>query len=415
MQEPRLTRSLVFAIAALFLCIGISVNAETLRPKHAIAMLESGEEPLRVVAFGDSITGVYYHTGGRRAWCAMLGEALRKAYPEADIQMFNAGISGNTSGQGLARIDHDVIARKPHLVVVMFGMNDATRHDIKPFRKNCVEIVKRCRAAGAEVVLCTPNNVYPNKSRPQKRLAKYAQTTRDIAAEMSVPLVDFYQAYKNLQRRSRTNWALLMSEVIHPNMNGHRLFAEMITEKISGKPVSLDDVGPPNDALAFTLARLRTGKPVKIVAMEPYDKIVPELLRERFPDAEISVVTWPVTGQSLTEIETWANKIRGLKPNLVMFAIPGTTVPESQTQVNEEAFVRKYTWALALCCGYGHANHDVVPVLPSVTGPIRDADKHWESLAKRAIRGYDFEAIACPVDHPKTAPQIVAEWIEKRR
>ena len=166
----------------------------------------------------------------------MLGKALQKVYPQAKIQMINAGVSGHTSSQGLARMQRDVIDRKPNLVVVMFGMNDCARNDLDRFRKNMIEIVKRCRAAGAEVVLCTPSNVYTNEGRPPQRLAQYAQTTRDIAKEMSVPLVDFYQAYEDLKKNHRMDWALMMSEVIHPNMNGHRLFAEMIAEKISGKP-----------------------------------------------------------------------------------------------------------------------------------------------------------------------------------
>jgi len=56
-------------------------------------MLEAGQEPVRIVCFGDSVTGVYYHTGGRRAWTDMLGIALGKAYPKAKVEMFNAGIS----------------------------------------------------------------------------------------------------------------------------------------------------------------------------------------------------------------------------------------------------------------------------------------------------------------------------------
>ena len=67
--------------------------------------------------------------------------------------MINAGISGHTSAQGLARIDADVIAKKPDLVVVMFGMNDVCRADLDTFRANLREIIVRCRKAGAAVVL----------------------------------------------------------------------------------------------------------------------------------------------------------------------------------------------------------------------------------------------------------------------
>ena len=50
-----------------------------------VELLESGSEPVRIVCFGDSITGVYYHTGGQRAWCAMLEIALQQLYPQAKL------------------------------------------------------------------------------------------------------------------------------------------------------------------------------------------------------------------------------------------------------------------------------------------------------------------------------------------
>ena len=77
------------------------------------AKLESGDEIVRIVCFGDSVTGVYYHTGGRRAWPDMLNIALKKQYPKAKIEVFNAGISGNATSDALDRIDRDVIGASP--------------------------------------------------------------------------------------------------------------------------------------------------------------------------------------------------------------------------------------------------------------------------------------------------------------
>jgi hypothetical protein len=42
-------------------------------------LLKSGETTVLVVCFGDSITGVYYHSGSQRAWCDMLGSACKKS------------------------------------------------------------------------------------------------------------------------------------------------------------------------------------------------------------------------------------------------------------------------------------------------------------------------------------------------
>ncbi len=400
-------------IAVSFLAMiappGNAAASEPLRPERTIALLEVGGEPVRIVAFGDSITGVYYHTGGRRAWCDMLGEALRKLYPRADVQMINAGISGHTSERGLGRMDTDVCARKPHLVVVMFGMNDCTGNNLDRFRANMAAIVTRCREAGAEVVLCTPNNVYPNEPRPEERLARFAQVVRDVAAETEAPLADCFQAYEDARKSNQTDWRLLMSEFIHPNMNGHRLFAEEMAKTITGKAVSLDAVPPPDDALAFTVKRLRGGQPVKIVAMQPYDEIVPAILRERFPQAEMETVTWPVKGKSLDEIEAWAKNVRNLNPNLVVFAIPGDIAA-----VNDQQYVRQYCWSLAQSFSFGRATFDTVPVLPSVAGQLDDSAKVREELAKGVIRGYDVECIERLAGCTKTARQIVSEWIEHR-
>ena len=154
--------------------------AQTPSMERVVALLQTGQEPVRVVCFGDSITGVYYHTGGRRAWCDMLGIALKRLYPQARVEMFNAGISGNTSAAGLKRIEKDVLARRPHLVVVMFGMNDTARAPREQFEANLKSIVDRCRGIGAAVVLCTPNSVYPNEPRPVERLAQFAESVRRV-------------------------------------------------------------------------------------------------------------------------------------------------------------------------------------------------------------------------------------------
>jgi len=195
----------------------------------------------KVVCFGDSITGAYYHTGGQRAWCDMLGLALQKANPNANLQMVNAGISGHTTVNALARIKKDVIAKKPHLVVVMFGMNDVARVPLATYAKNMREIVEQCQDAGAAVVLCTPNGVSPNGARPEKKLEQYAESVRTIAKEYSLPLVDCLHDWQAFRSEDPVGWSLVMSDAIHPNMNGHRRFAELMVKSICGQDVSLDD------------------------------------------------------------------------------------------------------------------------------------------------------------------------------
>lgn len=383
--------------------------AQTPSMERVVALLQTGQEPVRVVCFGDSITGVYYHTGGRRAWCDMLGIALKRLYPQARVEMFNAGISGNTSAAGLKRIEKDVLARRPHLVVVMFGMNDTARAPREQFEANLKSIVDRCRGIGAAVVLCTPNSVYPNEPRPVERLAQFAESVRRVAKELSVPLADCYQAYEAIRAKDPQAWKLLMSETIHPSMNGHRLFAEVMAQAISGRRVSLDDVPAPDDALRFTLRRLRAGQPVSMIAMPPYDRLVPDALRELFPQARIEVAVWPTEGQSLKQLEQWAAGVRRQKPNLVVVAIPASVRASS-----EDDFIRACSWILDLSIDFGHLSWDRMVVLPSVTSPLDAEQSRDESLARRIIQGADAAVVERRPGDTRTAAEIVRAWIKRQ-
>lgn len=384
------------------------LTADTPSLTKVKAQLELGQEPVRIVCFGDSVTGVYYHSGGRRAWSDMLGIALKKQYPKAQIEVFNAGISGNTTIAALGRIERDVIARKPNLVAMMFGLNDIADGNRQVYRENLKTMIHRCREAGAEVVLCTLNSVYPNQPRPMPVVSEYSEIVREVARENAVPLADCFRAYEAVRSENPTAWKLLMNEDIHPGMEGHKLFAETVAKVISGKPVSLADVPPPTDALKFSLARLRAGQPVSVIAMPPYDRIVRDVLLELYPKAEVNVTTWPVSGDLSAMVE-WAKGIRGKQPNLVIAAVPANADAK-----NEEAYIRDYNWLLSWSTSFDQSRWDVLPILPTVTGPVAAEERPRADLAQRIITGHDLESIDRSKHDKRPAQQIVMDWIRER-
>ena len=375
------------------------------------ARLRAGQDT-RIVCFGDSITGAYYHTGGVRAWCDMLGLALQQANPRANLEMINAGISGHTTVNALARIDKDVIAKQPHLVVVMFGMNDVTRVPLAEYRRNLRSIIARCRESGAAVVLCTPNSVYENQARPNDRLAEYSDAVRELADELSLPLVDCFNAWQKRRNDDPAAWMLMMSDTIHPNMNGHRFFAELMTQQICGKQVSLAVTPTPFDALHHTFDRLHQQQPVKLVAMPPFDVMFPEVLRKHFPDAVINVTTWPAEGQSVADMAEWAKQIRAMKPNLVLPSVIATTPAD-----NDEQFVHDYEWVLNWSFQFAGRPWDVVPVLPGVLQmPSSDTGTSDRAeLMRRIVHGKDVQFIDRSVSDERPAEQVVNEWVARQK
>ena len=372
---------------------------------NVVRLLESGNAPVRIVCFGDSITGVYYHTGGRRAWCDMLGIALQQTYPQAKLELHNAGVSGNTTAAGLARIDRDVLAWKPHLVVVMFGMNDCAAVKPSVFQGNLKTIVQRCRESGAAVVLCTPNSIYPDDKTRFANLPSCVDAVRTLAAKLPVPMADCFLAYENLRASDPLAWKLLMSETIHPCMNGHRLFAQTIAETISGKKTVLDHVSPPSPALTFSFDRLSRKQPIRMIAMPPYDTIMPKALLTVYPNAVIDATPWP-TGAS-ADMEQWGKGIREKKPTLVVVAVPANA-----QSANDETFIRSYNWILSWSLAFDVAQWDSIAILPSVTQPKMTGDESRRAdLAQRVVAGRDIGFIERPVRDDSEPEAILQRWI----
>ena len=358
-------------------------------------LLEFGESPKMIVCLGDSVTGVYYHTGGRRAYPEMLEIAIRKAVPTANVKVINAGISGHSTTEGLARLDRDVLQHKPDLVTISFGLNDMTRLSEEQFGKNVESLVARCREANAQVVLCTPNAVLNTGGRPVEKLVRYCEKIRETGRTLKVPVCDQFAAGEAFREafRARDAWAwrLTLSDEIHPNMDGHKLMAVELCDTITNKKVSLADAGPSQNFLTKTNELLKQGKPVKVLAMRPFDVFVGPALKRLYPQAAVEVTTWPTEGLSLVELEQAANKlVRPLKPDLVILAVPANAAA-----TNDEQFVRAYSWIMNWSLSFGHQKWDCVVVHPSVVTP--DAAVPRGDLIRQLVNAQDLPLI----DRPK--------------
>ncbi|HRE82379.1 MAG TPA: GDSL-type esterase/lipase family protein [Opitutaceae bacterium] len=372
---------------------------------------------VKIVCFGDSITGVYYHTGSRRSWCDLVGTFLERHYPQARVEMINAGVSGNTSAAGLKRIDRDVLQHRPDLVIVMFGMNDVRSVQLPQFKENLREIVRRVRDQNAEILLMTPNAIPPgDPNRPPEKVMQYAQQMRQLAQTLAVPVVDAYAAFAAIREDDPVAARNLMSDTIHPNFRGHRLFAEAVTQCIVRE--DLDFAPPPTlrPGLPRVLARLRRMEPVRVVAMPPYDAMVEAGIRRWFPQATVDVTSWEPDPADLAATEQEAKRrgwteIRSAPketaPDLVILAIPA-----SSGGVTEDDFYRSYSWIINWSLPFGgqadEPQWDCVVLLKVPTTP---AEKNAESRARDVIRGQDVPWLERESDDTRKTDVIFSEWL----
>jgi len=378
-------------------------------PPKTAQLLAAGKEPVRIVCIGDSITGVYYHSGGLRAYPEMLQIALQKIHPQAQITVRNAGISGDTTTGGLKRLERDVLAYKPHLVTVMFGMNDLVGTKLDVFKKNLVEIITRCRQINAEVVLCTQNSIVESPQRPGARLVEFTQAIIDIAKAESLFVADCFAAFEAVRVKDALEWNLLLSDPIHPNMAGHKLFAETLAQTISGKTTSLKDIGPPTPALQHTFALLKVGQPIQVLAMPPHDTLIAPALQRLYPNAIVNVTLWPIEGQTLTQLEESAKKVRTKAQDLVLIAVPASLPLQ-----NPEQFHKSYSWIMNWSLSFGPQQWDVLVALPSATKKsLTIEEQQHEAFARRLIQAQDLHIIP-PSSGDASGPlEPLTAWLSK--
>ncbi|MCX6993013.1 MAG: GDSL-type esterase/lipase family protein, partial [Kiritimatiellaeota bacterium] len=326
----------------------------------------------------------------------------------------NAGISGQNTRQALKRIQKDVLDRKPTLVIAAFGMNDIRGTNPVPTQEsysNQTQIVKLCKGAGAEVVLCTPTSIYHGYPEwPFERLAPYAAIVQKVGAEEKAPVADMFRTFEDMRAKDPVAWMLTMSEWIHPDMNGHKVIAETVIRIITGKSISLADVPAPAPGIPFTLAKIAKGEPVKVVAMEPYDKMIAAALREINPQAQVEVAPWVVPPQSIAGIAASATKVRGQKPDLVIVAIPATA-----NDPTEEWYIRHYSETYNGSISYEKRTFDCIGILSSVGTPqLGPVESHQQDLARAIIRGHDLDPIERKAGDTATPEQILQRWLHQQ-
>jgi acyl-CoA thioesterase I len=168
----------------------------------------SAAKPLKMVVLGDSLSaGLGLPEAS--AFPARLQKALRDK--GIDIDISNAGVSGDTASGGRDRLDWSV-PEGTDAVIVELGANDALRGlDPTVTRAALTDIVKRLKARGIAVMLCgmvAPPNYGSDYA------ARFNTIYPDLAKQFDVPLYPFFLAGVAADRR------LNQADGIHPTAEG---------------------------------------------------------------------------------------------------------------------------------------------------------------------------------------------------
>jgi acyl-CoA thioesterase-1 len=104
-----------------------------------------------VLVVGDSLSAAY-NLSKEQGWVHLMGEKLAKEHPGWTV--VNASISGETTAGGAARIEADLKAHGPSIVIIELGANDGLRGlDLTQARANLTRMITASQATGAKVLL----------------------------------------------------------------------------------------------------------------------------------------------------------------------------------------------------------------------------------------------------------------------
>ena len=191
-----------------------------------------------IVFLGDSITAQCLYT-------QYVEHYFHTRYPHLRLSFHNAGVSGDTTADALARFDRDVAAYKPKYVTILLGMNDGAAKVFDPalfdtYQAGMRTLIAKIRAIGATPIVLSPT-MYDVKAtqlnpKPDSRgrggyyngvLALYGAWLREFAGEESAGFVDLYGPLNQFTQQSRrtTPDFTMIPDGIHPDAGGQIIMA----------------------------------------------------------------------------------------------------------------------------------------------------------------------------------------------
>ena len=189
---------LLYFLVAVILISGYWIFVSPPQVKEGIIPYDT------IICFGDSLTSGTGADAGMD-YPSQLSEMIAKP-------VINAGVPGDTTARALKRLERDVLARSPDMVLITLGGNDLKNGVAKDIAfKNLKRIIESIQGQGARVII--GGLKFPLRDRG------YARGYKDLADQTGAVLIP--DIFKDIMGNRK-----LMSDPIHPNGDGYKVIAK---------------------------------------------------------------------------------------------------------------------------------------------------------------------------------------------
>ncbi len=228
----------------------------------AAAVMRKAErkEPVTIAVIGGSITegtvtrgGRDSEAGSRKPYAEHFFGWWRETFPDTEFRFINAGIGATDSYLGVHRVQRDVLAYKPDLVLVEYSVNDENGMPAKVTYDNLARRILQDEAHPALMLLFMAQT---NGASAQPAHAA-------VGKHYGLPAVSYRNAMEQLMSAGTYTAADLSGDEVHPSALGHRIVGELLRNRLdeiyagrenAAEPEAFDQ--PPATKEAYRNARI---------------------------------------------------------------------------------------------------------------------------------------------------------------
>jgi len=185
---------------------------------------------INLVFHGHSVPAGYFNTplvNTLASYPYIVLEQIKSKYPFTVVNIINTSIGGENSESGEKRFESQVLNHKPDVLFIDYALNDR-RIGLVKAKIAWERMIRAALDKNIKVILLTPS---PDQTvdikDDQTILDQHARQIIQLSKYFNVGLIDTYAIFKNATKQG-VALVDLMSQVNHPNANGHHLIADEI-------------------------------------------------------------------------------------------------------------------------------------------------------------------------------------------
>lgn len=202
------------------------------RLAKVIKKLQANEE-ITVAYIGGSITQGS-SAGNDLCYARLTTNWLQSKFPEAKINYVNAGVGATGSFYGASRVERDVISHNPDLVFVEFSVNDSTDRT-NTNKEAYAALLRKVWASSKSPAIVTI-------AMTQENGTSFQEHHGEIVKTFDLPMISYKNVILDVIDKGYITWKDISNDNIHPNVPGHALLTDLITNYLQSVIDDVDNI-----------------------------------------------------------------------------------------------------------------------------------------------------------------------------